>query len=59
MRSALLTILFGAVALFGQSDRGTITGTIELGNHLPRALIPAGSGLWVIATDGTALLVQP
>jgi hypothetical protein len=39
--------------------RGNITGTIELGNHLPRALIPAGTGLWVIATDGTALLVQP
>jgi hypothetical protein len=38
--------------------RGTITGTIELGNHAPRALVPAGSGLWVIAADGTALLVQ-
>jgi hypothetical protein len=40
-------------------DQGNITGTIELGNHLPKALIPAGPGLWVIATDGTALLVQP
>ena len=40
-------------------DRGTITGTIELGNHLPRALVPAGSGVWVIAADGTALLVRP
>ena len=40
-------------------DRGTITGTVELGDHVPRALVPAGSGVWVIAADGTALLVQP
>jgi len=29
MRSTLLGIFFGAVALFAQSDRGTITGTIS------------------------------
>ena len=28
MRSAVLLMLFGAMALFAQSDRGTITGTI-------------------------------
>ena len=40
-------------------DRGNITGTVELGSHPPKALLPAGPGLWVIATDGTALLIQP
>ena len=29
MRSTLLAVFFGAVALFAQSDRGTITGTIS------------------------------
>jgi hypothetical protein len=29
MRSTLLALFFGAVALFAQSDRGTITGTIS------------------------------
>jgi hypothetical protein len=29
MRSIFWVVLFGAVALFAQSDRGTITGTIS------------------------------
>jgi hypothetical protein len=40
-------------------DRGSVTGTVELGNHAPRALVPTGDGVWVIATNGTALLVEP
>lgn len=37
---------------------GAVTATVELGKHYPRALVPARGGLWVIAGDGTAVLVD-
>jgi DNA-binding beta-propeller fold protein YncE len=39
-------------------DTGKTTATLDLGHHLPRALVPSPQGLWVIADDGTALLVH-
>ena len=37
---------------------GSVTATVELGTHYPRALVPAPGGLWVIAGDGTVVLVD-
>ena len=37
---------------------GKVTATIGLGSHYPRALVPSREGLWVIAGDGTALLID-
>ena len=37
---------------------GKVTATIGLGTHYPRALVPVRGGLWVIAGDGTALLID-
>jgi hypothetical protein len=34
------------------------TGTLDLGTHQPKALIPSPRGLWVVCADGTALLVR-
>jgi hypothetical protein len=39
------------------ADRGALTQTVDLGLHRPAALVAAAGGLWVVATDGTALLV--
>jgi hypothetical protein len=39
-------------------DTGATTRTVDLGSHEPRALVPAGGGLWVVGADGTALLVR-
>jgi hypothetical protein len=36
---------------------GRVTGTVVLGAHYPRALVPAPGGLWVVAGDGTVVLV--
>jgi hypothetical protein len=36
---------------------GHVTATVELGAHYPRALVPARGGLWVVAGDGTVVLV--
>lgn len=36
---------------------GKVTATVNLGAHYPRALVPAPGGLWVVAGDGTVLLV--
>jgi len=36
---------------------GERTATVELGTHYPRALVPGPGGLWVIAGDGTVVLV--
>jgi streptogramin lyase len=36
---------------------GRVTATVELGKHYPRALVPAPGGLWVVAGDGTVVLV--
>ena len=37
---------------------GTVAGSVDLGRHAPTALLAAGDDVWVIAADGTALLVQ-
>ena len=37
---------------------GKVTATIGLGTHYPRALVPVRGGLWVIAGDGTAVLID-
>jgi hypothetical protein len=37
---------------------GEPTATLDLGMHRPRTLVPTPRGLWVVATDGTALLVR-
>jgi streptogramin lyase len=36
---------------------GKVTATVQLGSHYPRALVPAPGGLWVVAGDGTVVLV--
>ncbi len=36
---------------------GRETASVELGTHYPRALVPAPDGLWVVAGDGTVVLV--
>lgn len=37
---------------------GKILATVSLGTRDPKALVPDGSNVWVIAGDGTALLVS-
>jgi DNA-binding beta-propeller fold protein YncE len=39
-------------------DTGKTTATLDLGHHQPKALVPSAQGLWIIAGDGTALLVR-
>lgn len=38
---------------------GRITATVDLGHHEPRAVVPTADGVWVVASDGTALRVGP
>jgi hypothetical protein len=40
-------------------ETGTVAATVDLGHHPPTALLVAGDDVWVIAGDGTALLVTP
>jgi hypothetical protein len=40
-------------------DSGEVTATLDLGRRQPKALLAAGRDVWVIAADGTALLVKP
>jgi hypothetical protein len=37
-------------------ESGEVTGTVALGTRLPAALVPDGRDVWVVTTDGTALL---
>ena len=37
---------------------GKETASVDLGAHRPRALVPVAGGLWVIAGDGTALVIK-
>jgi sugar lactone lactonase YvrE len=37
---------------------GRSTGSADVGYHVPKALVPSSHGLWVVASDGTALLVR-
>jgi outer membrane protein assembly factor BamB len=39
-------------------DTGKTTATLDLGRHQAKALVPSPQGLWVIAGDGTALLIR-
>jgi hypothetical protein len=39
-------------------ETGKTTATLDLGRHQPKALVPSPQGLWVVAIDGTALLVR-
>lgn len=39
-------------------ETDTVTATVDLGRHPPTALLVTGDDVWVIAADGTALLVQ-
>ena len=39
-------------------EPGKTTATLDLGRHDPKALVPSPNGLWVVASDGTALLVR-
>jgi hypothetical protein len=38
---------------------GRITATVDLGHHEPKAVIPTADGVWVVASDGTALRIGP
>jgi hypothetical protein len=38
------------------SDR--VTATLDLGLRQPKAIVPAARGVWVLTSDGTALLVR-
>lgn len=38
-------------------ETGTVAATVDLGRHPPTALLVAGDDVWVIAGDGTALLI--
>jgi hypothetical protein len=38
---------------------GRITATVDLGHHEPKAVVPTAEGVWVVASDGTALRVGP
>jgi virginiamycin B lyase len=40
-------------------ETDAVAATVDLGRHPPTALLVAGDDVWVIAADGTALLVQP
>ena len=40
------------------TDAAEATATVDLGRRQPKALIAAGDDVWVIAADGTALLVK-
>jgi len=33
--------------------------TVDLGHHEPKAVVPTADGVWVVASDGTALRVGP
>ncbi len=37
---------------------GRETASVDVGPHRPRALIPVAGGLWVVAADGTAVLIE-
>lgn len=39
-------------------EGGEVTATVDLGRRQPKALVPSGNDVWVIAADGTALLVK-
>jgi streptogramin lyase len=41
------------------AEADAVTGTLDLERRLPKAVVPAGDGVWVIASDGTASLVRP
>ena len=38
-------------------ETGTVAASVDLGRHPPKAILPVGDDVWVIAGDGTALLV--
>ena len=38
-------------------ETDTVAATVDLGRHQPKAILPVGDDVWVIAGDGTALLV--
>jgi hypothetical protein len=37
---------------------GDVLSTVDLGRRDPKALVPNGSSVWIVASDGTALLVS-
>jgi YVTN family beta-propeller protein len=37
---------------------GTVTASVGVGFHRPRAIVPVRGGLWVVGGDGTAVLVE-
>lgn len=40
------------------AESSDISATVDLGMHRPNTLLPAPGGLWVVADDGTALLIR-
>jgi hypothetical protein len=40
------------------ASSGRVTGSVGVGFHVPKALVPSSHGLWVVGSDGTALLVR-
>jgi hypothetical protein len=46
-----------AIARLDRST-GKPTGTLDLGSHQPKVLVPSPRGIWVIGGDGTALLAR-
>ena len=35
-----------------------MTAVVDVGRHPPQALVPVRGGLWVVAGDGTAVLIE-
>lgn len=40
------------------ASSGRSTGSADVGYHVPKALVPSAHGLWIVASDGTALLIR-
>jgi hypothetical protein len=39
-------------------EAGELTAAVDLGRRQPKAVVAAGDGAWVIAADGSGLLVK-
>ena len=37
---------------------GDVRSSLDLGNRAPKPLVPDGPRVWVVASDGTAMLVS-
>jgi hypothetical protein len=39
-------------------ERGAVTARVDLGYHIPQAILSVGDTIWVVAGDGTATIVR-